>query len=56
MLGVTVMLSAIVLAAPGNLDLTFNGTGKVTTPIGSDRDAANAVAIQPDGKIVAAAI
>jgi uncharacterized delta-60 repeat protein len=38
----------------GTLDTTFNTTGKVTTAIGSSRDEANAVAIQSDGKIVAA--
>ncbi len=37
----------------GSLDTTFNGTGKVTTPVTSG-DEALAVAIQPDGKIVAA--
>lgn len=40
--------------ADGSLDTTFNGTGKVTTAIGSGVDAANSVVIQPDGKIVAA--
>jgi uncharacterized delta-60 repeat protein len=38
----------------GSLDTTFNTTGKVTTPIGTVDDAAEAVAIQSDGKIVAA--
>ncbi len=38
----------------GSLDTSFNGTGKVTTPIGSDDDYANSVAIQADGKIVVA--
>jgi uncharacterized delta-60 repeat protein len=38
----------------GSLDTTFNGTGKVITPIGDGNDVAQAVAIQPDGKIVAA--
>jgi len=38
----------------GTLDPTFGGDGKVTTPIMSDSDTANAVALQPDGKIVAA--
>jgi uncharacterized delta-60 repeat protein len=36
----------------GNLDSTFNNTGIVTTPIGSDNDWGTSVAIQPDGKIV----
>jgi uncharacterized delta-60 repeat protein len=40
-------------AAAGDLDLTFNGKGFTTTNI-SAKDEAFAVAIQPDGKIVAA--
>jgi uncharacterized delta-60 repeat protein len=38
----------------GTLDSTFGSGGKVTTPIGTARDDANALAIQPDGKIVLA--
>ncbi|MEW6268985.1 MAG: hypothetical protein AB1689_06765 [Thermodesulfobacteriota bacterium] len=38
----------------GALDPTFDGDGKVTTPIGTLEDQARAVAIQADGKIVAA--
>jgi uncharacterized delta-60 repeat protein len=38
----------------GSLDTSFNGTGKVTTAIGSARDVAAALALQPDGKLVAA--
>lgn len=38
----------------GGLDTTFNGTGKVTTAIGTSDEDANAAAIQSDGKIVAA--
>jgi uncharacterized delta-60 repeat protein len=37
----------------GSLDTSFNG-GKVTTPIGSNWDGASALALQPDGKLVAA--
>src|SRR5262249_35454426 len=37
----------------GSLDTTFNSDGKVTTDFGSN-DGANSVAIQADGKIVAA--
>lgn len=40
------------IAAPGDLDLTFGGTGKVTTVIGSSFSSANSVAVQADGKIV----
>jgi uncharacterized delta-60 repeat protein len=40
--------------SPGDLDTTFDGDGKVTTDFGSERDHALGVAIQGDGKIVAA--
>jgi uncharacterized delta-60 repeat protein len=40
--------------ANGSLDTDFGTGGKVTTDIGSDDDLANSVAIQTDGKIVAA--
>jgi len=40
----------------GSLDTTFNSTGIVTTAIGTFRDAAAGVAIQPDGRIVAAGV
>lgn len=38
----------------GSLDTTFDVDGMVTTPIGGNTDYATAVAIQSDGKIVAA--
>jgi uncharacterized delta-60 repeat protein len=38
----------------GSLDTSFDGDGRVTTPVLSSYDYANSVAIQPDGKIVAA--
>jgi uncharacterized delta-60 repeat protein len=38
----------------GSLDSSFNGTGKVTTPIGISDDTGSSVAIQEDGKIVVA--
>ena len=38
--------------ANGSLDMTFNGTGKVTTPIGSGDDYCRSVALQSNGKIV----
>ncbi len=41
-------------AASGDLDPSFGSGGKVITPFGSSTDNANAVAIQSDGKIVAA--
>ncbi|MET0752995.1 MAG: hypothetical protein ABWZ66_06465 [Pyrinomonadaceae bacterium] len=37
----------------GSLDTSFDGDGKVTTPIGQNLDIATAVAVQTDGKIVA---
>ena len=40
--------------ADGSLDTSFNGTGKVMTAIGSGPDSANALVLQPDGKLVAA--
>lgn len=38
----------------GALDSSFSNTGIVTTPIGNGNDYAFSVALQPDGKIVAA--
>jgi len=38
----------------GSLDSTFNFDGKTTTSIGTNDDVARSIAIQPDGKIVAA--
>jgi len=38
----------------GSLDPTFGGPGWVTTAIGASLDEANALVIQPDGKLVAA--
>ena len=40
--------------ADGSLDTSFGGTGKVITDFGSDYDTGTSVAIQLDGKIVAA--
>jgi uncharacterized delta-60 repeat protein len=45
--------ASLVVAAPGDLDPTFDGDGKVTTHFVYD-DGARGVAVQPDGKIVAA--
>ncbi|MCX6875946.1 MAG: hypothetical protein NTW21_19380 [Verrucomicrobia bacterium] len=41
-------------AAPVALDLSFGGTGKVTTNFGGSYDQAYSVALQSDGKIVVA--
>lgn len=38
----------------GSLDTSFNGTGKITTAIGTNHDFANSVALQSDGKIIVA--
>jgi uncharacterized delta-60 repeat protein len=38
----------------GSPDTSFNGTGKVITPVGNSGSRANELAIQADGKIVAA--
>src|SRR5207253_782749 len=40
--------------ANGSLDATFGTGGKVTTPVGSAGDYADALVFQPDGKLVAA--
>ncbi|WP_323188224.1 hypothetical protein [Streptomyces sp. NBC_00249] len=51
LLGTLVLaLSGVALAAPGDLDPSFDTDGKVTTDFGGD-DAAHAVALQTDGKI-----
>jgi uncharacterized delta-60 repeat protein len=49
--------SQIVLArfvSNGNWDLDFGSNGHTITSIGTDRDVATSVAIQPDGKLVVA--
>ena len=43
-----------VCAAAGDLDTTFGGDGKVTTAFAGFNSTVQAVAIQPDGKIIAA--
>jgi uncharacterized delta-60 repeat protein len=39
---------------PGTLDTTFNGTGKVLTDFGATEDFLTSIALQGDGRIVAA--
>ena len=51
---VSLSMIASLRAAPAELDPTFGGTGKVTTPIGFDYDAVSGMAVQDDGKIVVA--
>jgi len=41
---------------PGTLDTSFGAGGTVTTDLGGTGSAARAVAVQPDGKIVAAGV
>lgn len=53
-LRLTLVLPAAAPAAPGDLDPTFGRAGKVLTPIGNSNDHAFALALQPDGKLVAA--
>jgi uncharacterized delta-60 repeat protein len=59
--GVLVLVSAftatvcgVSLAAPGDLDRTFSGDGRVRTNFTADDDAASGLAIQSNGKIVVA--
>src|SRR5687768_13956282 len=59
-LGLGMMLLLLALAAPvalavkaGDLDQSFDGDGRLTTDFG-DQERAHAVAVQADGKIVAA--
>lgn len=51
MLG-AVMTPDLAQAAPGDLDPTFGVGGRVTTDLRRTTDLANAVAVQPDGKLV----
>lgn len=50
----SLVVAAPAPAAPRDLDLSFGGDGTVLTPIGVGDAVANAVARQPDGRIVAA--
>jgi len=54
-LALSILTFTIALAAAGDLDPTFSGDGKVRTNIGGVlvNDYGRAIAIQPDGKIVA---
>lgn len=45
---------ADIATAPGSLDTSFDGDGVAVTQIGSSSEQANAMALQPDGKIVVA--
>jgi uncharacterized delta-60 repeat protein len=52
--GANMDVAVVRYASDGSLDAGFDGDGKVTTPIGSSDDEAYALALQADGKIVAA--
>ena len=43
-----------IVGQPGTLDTTWNGTGKVITPIGAGDDSANSMTLQRDGKVLLA--
>lgn len=50
----TLLLGGRASAAPGDLDTTFSGDGVVRTNFGAGYDSVSALAIQADGRIVAA--
>ncbi|MBI3345430.1 MAG: hypothetical protein HY028_11360 [Gammaproteobacteria bacterium] len=52
MLTLTALAPLCAYAAPGDLDPSFGNGGKVVTNFFGSSDEANAVALQPDGKIV----
>lgn len=52
--GAFCVLGLTALAAPGDLDTTFAGTGKARFGFGHGADVARAMAVQSDGKIVMA--
>ena len=54
MLSLLLSVGTLMHAMDGTLDTTFDGDGKVTTPIGTSTDQARSIAIQTDGKIIAA--
>src|SRR6185436_14991920 len=53
LLALGVLVPVVALAAPGDLDSTFNGTGVVATPVLTSEGLASSVVVQSDGKIVA---
>jgi uncharacterized delta-60 repeat protein len=54
LLSAFLVLSVQIFALPGDLDLTFNGTGKSVVGFGLTNDEIRATAIQPDGKVITA--
>ena len=51
---ISILTASLSFAQPGTLDSTFGKDGKVFTSISGFYDGANAVAIQKNGKILAA--
>ena len=54
--GISADFAVVRYAANGALDQTFNSTGKVTTPVGGNKDLGNCVAIQSGGIIVVSGV
>ncbi len=54
--GATVDICALRYNANGTLDASFGSGGKAITPVGTGDDYANAIAVQPDGKLVLAGV
>jgi uncharacterized delta-60 repeat protein len=55
-LALALAVSVVALAAPGDLDRTFGGDGKVGTDFTPHDDFARGIALQSDGRIVVAGI
>src|SRR6185503_9882280 len=53
-ISVSLALLASISAAPGDLDPTFSGDGKLLDWLSRGDDSARAIAVQADGKIVVA--
>src|SRR5215813_2536188 len=51
-IGLSFALTPSILAAPGDLDLSFGGGGKAITSFGVCDQLGSASVVQPDGKIV----
>ena len=47
-----ILIASNSFSQSGNLDITFGNNGKVHTAFGTSNSKANAVAVQPDGKII----
>jgi uncharacterized delta-60 repeat protein len=51
-LGINLDIAVVRFDTNGMLDSSFNGNGKVTTPVGLGVDYGTCLALQPDGKII----